>query len=390
MTETGGFELRHDKQAIKQGMSISSVYDYLSSIRGVSGQWVSEEILLFETCCHNHIGEGTHKLYYYDNTKLFNCYTGCGSNFDIFELINKMNVIETGEELELEDSIKKFVYSQSFLFAGEQEFGEELDDEKEYVKPTILGFDKSILQHYKPVIVDNWTREGITEATQRKFGLRLNTINMSAIFPHFDEFHNLYGVRQRMLSGDNVERFGKYRPLERADILYSTPLSFYLFGLNNSGMNIRVVQKAVVYEGEKSCMKMDSILGPENNISVASFGMKFSRHQFEILKGMGVKEIIFAFDRQFKQVKDDEFYLLIDTYRKINNRFKDQGVELSFILDDELITSYKDSPIDKGYDVFATLYGKKRSMEKILDKFQKELVPPEEWTQPELDEEDIF
>lgn len=249
MTETGGFELRHDKQALKQGMSVSSVYEYLTN-RGVSGQWVSEDILLFETCCHNHIGEGTHKLYYYDNTKLFNCYTGCGTNFDIFELINKMAVIETGVELELEDSIKSFVHSQSFLFAGEQEFGEQVGEDGEYVKPTIIGFDKGILNKYRPAIVDNWTQEGIEESTQRKFGIRFNPIDMTVIFPHFNEFLNLYGVRQRALSGDDANRFGKYRPLERSHLLYSSPLSFYLFGLNHSGMNIRIRQKAIVYEGE--------------------------------------------------------------------------------------------------------------------------------------------
>ena len=116
---------------------------------------------------------------------------------------------------------------------------------------------------------------------------------------------------------------------------------------------------------------MDDVLGPQNNISVASFGMKFSRHQFEQLKSMGVEEIIFAFDRQFKQTEDSDFYKLIHLYGKINDRFSNQGVKFSFILDDEMISRYKDSPIDDGFDIFNILavgkYDRKLYVYSILE-----------------------
>ncbi|MER2227233.1 MAG: hypothetical protein ABS916_09280 [Carnobacterium sp.] len=384
---TDNFNLRLDKDALKNGMTIDSVYEFLTGM-GVQGQFLDEEKLLFETVCHNHPGEGKHKLYYYHNTKLFNCYTDCGANFDIFELINKMHVIKTGEELELEDSIKTFVHSSSFLFAGKQEFDEEIDDNKEYVPPTFLYFDKNVLNELPNAIVDNWVEEQISEATQRKYGVKLNPSLMSAAFPHFDEFWNLLGIRQRILSAEDQLMYGKYRPLTRKGEMFSSPLSFYLFGLNHNGLEIRKKKKAIIYEGEKSVMKMDDVLGPQNNISVASFGMKFSRHQFEQLKSMGVEEIIFAFDRQFKQTEDSDFYKLIDLYRKINDRFSNQGVKFSFILDDEMISGYKDSPIDDGFDVFNTLYHKKRTIEEIEEEFQEDVVPPGEWAQPELEEED--
>ena len=39
------------------------------------------------------IGGHSHKLYYYNNTKLFRCYTECSDTFDIYDLIikNKKN-----------------------------------------------------------------------------------------------------------------------------------------------------------------------------------------------------------------------------------------------------------------------------------------------------------
>ena len=49
------------------------------------------DILIFPTICHNsNIEEASMKLYYYDNTKLFHCYTECQSSFDIYELVKKI------------------------------------------------------------------------------------------------------------------------------------------------------------------------------------------------------------------------------------------------------------------------------------------------------------
>ena len=51
----------------------------------------TDSYLILPTICHNlNIDEASKKLYYYDNTKLFFCYTHCDSSFDIFDLIQKM------------------------------------------------------------------------------------------------------------------------------------------------------------------------------------------------------------------------------------------------------------------------------------------------------------
>ena len=362
---SNGFELRGDKSAIKKNMSTDDVFNFLSE-HGVNGRWVNEEQLIFETCCHNHLGEGSHRLFYYDNTKLFKCYTNCGE-FDIFDLIIRMNQTNTGEEITLGDAIKIYTERQGFLVAGSSESSAFSEEEKEYCKPAITEYEKDVLHYPLKAIVDTWVGEGISEETQRKFGIGLNSLMMSITFPHFGENWELYGVRQRMLSQENVDRYGKYRPLERGETLYSSPLSFYLFGLNHTGLQIRVKKKAIVFEGEKSVMKMDSIMGSHNNISVASFGMKLSRHQFEILKNMGVEEIIIAFDRQFREVGDKEFKELVSVYQSINDRYGEKGVKLSFILDSEKISDYKDSPIDKGVEVFSKLYSNKKSIEEVQE-----------------------
>ena len=49
-----------------------------------------QDYLVLPTICHNlNQEDGSKKLYYYDNTHLFHCYTQCDESFDIYELVKK-------------------------------------------------------------------------------------------------------------------------------------------------------------------------------------------------------------------------------------------------------------------------------------------------------------
>ena len=53
-----------------------------------------------------------------------------------------------------------------------------------------------------------------------------------------------------------------------------------LYNFNNSKDNIRLSKKAIVFEGEKSCLLYQSYFGLENDISVACCGSSLS--SFEV------------------------------------------------------------------------------------------------------------
>ena len=54
---------------------------------GATNYIETPQAVIFPTLCHNiNIEEASMKLYYYRNSKLFQCYTECGDFFDIFEL----------------------------------------------------------------------------------------------------------------------------------------------------------------------------------------------------------------------------------------------------------------------------------------------------------------
>ena len=62
-----------------------------------------------------------------------------------------------------------------------------------------------------------------------------------------------------------------------------------------------------------------------------------------------------AFDRQFQEIGDEEFKHLTNNLTKINEKFKN-FVNISFIFDSNMITRYKDAPIDCGPEIFLQLY----------------------------------
>ena len=173
--------------------------------------------------------------------------------------------------------------------------------------------------------------------------------------PHFDIDGRFIGLRGRTLCKEEGEKYGKYRPVKIGKDLYNHPLGMNLYNLNNSKHNISFMKKAIVFEGEKSCLLYQSYFGLENDISVACCGSSLSTYQVQQLIDLGVEEIIIAFDRQFKEIGDEEFKHLKKNLLKLRTKYKNY-VNISFIFDKKMITGYKSSPIDHGPKIFMELF----------------------------------
>ena len=106
---------------------------------------------------------------------------------------------------------------------------------------------------------------------------------------------------------------------------------------------------------EKSVLKYRSFFGQYNDISVATCGSSLSDYQVQLLVESGAKEICIAFDRQFKEIGDEEFQKLTKNLTQLNKKYK-KLVTVSFIFDKNMITGYKDAPVDCGPNVFLQLF----------------------------------
>ena len=154
---------------------------------------------------------------------------------------------------------------------------------------------------------------------------------------------------------EDAERYGKYRPIYLNHILYNHPLGMNLYNLNNSKENIYGLEKAILFESEKSCLLYQSLFGFTSDISVACCGSSLSTAQIQMLKEVGAKEIIVAFDRQFQEKGDSEFKRLTTKLINIDKKYGKE-ITISFIFDKNMITSYKASPIDEGKEKFLKLF----------------------------------
>lgn len=357
-----------DKLKIREALTDENVFDLLQEWGGDPSYDTYGYVST--TICHNPPGEGSRKLYYYTNTGLFRCYTGCDSYFDIFELVAKVAKIQWDKDFDLNDAVRWV--AQKFGFSGDHEDrpeDEDLDDWKylanyERIQDISLKDNSVLLKTYEIDILDRfnykvkispWLREGITQAAldQARIGFYPGADQIT--IPHYDKDGRFVGLRGRTVCEEEGERYGKYRPMRVNGIQYNHPLGMNLYNFNNSKDNIKLMKKAIVFEGEKSTLLYQSYFGLQNDISVACCGSSVSAHQMQLLLDAGAEEIIIAFDRQFQEIGDTEFKHLKKNLLKLRDKYKTYAT-ISFIFDKNKTTGYKSSPIDEGPEKFLNLF----------------------------------
>ena len=371
---------KYDKDELKLNLTIEQVFELVAEFGGEPR--MQGNFFIARTICHNPAGEGSHKLYYYDNTKLFRCYTDCGTTFDIYELICKIKnhnqeyktyYSREGKQIQREwqifDAIEfvaiYFGYSaQTFDFQDSQE---KLQDwkvfsnyerinnvEEQQQKVELKIFDDKILKYLPRPHIIPWEKEGISQEVMLHRGIAYDPKNQGIVIPHYDIDGNLIGIRERTLIKEE-EKTGKYKPAILNGQMYNHPLGFNLYNLNNSKENIKILQKAVVFEGEKSPLLYASYFGEENDITVASCGSSLISYQIKLLLSLGVKEIIIGYDKQFNEIGDEEWKRWTKKLYDIHTKYG-AYVQISYLFDKKDLLDYKDSPIDKGPDIYMKLF----------------------------------
>lgn len=352
---------------IKNNLSIEQIKDLLSSFGG--DPILKNNILISRTICH---GGHSHKLYYYENTKLFKCYTDCnGDAFDVFELIMKMKKND-GIEYQLPQAINFIInyfglnISQNSFYLANDELEdwkilnqyEKNEDEKEEERIIDLTFyDDKVLKFLPKPHILPWELEGITKEVMDIYGICYDPVYQGVVIPHYDINNNLIGIRERTLIKEN-ENNGKYKPAILNYKMYNHPLGFSIYNLNNSKDNIKIMKKVILFEGEKSCLKYASFFGIKNDLSGAVCGSNLTNYQVDILLSLGVEEIIIAFDRQFKEIGDEEWKIWTEKLNNLHNKYGAK-VQISYMFDKWNLLGYKDSPIDRGPEVFLELFNKR-------------------------------
>ena len=360
--------INFDKSKIREQLTLENIYDLLNDFGG-DPQYTDFGILS-STICHNHPGEGSRKLYFYDNTGLFRCYTGCADpTFDPFQLVIKVFQIQYDKDIDLNDAVRyvaaKFGIAGDYVLE-EDEYAEDwkIFDSYSRIQEVESKDYHAELKEYNTTILDNlnynlilapWLNEGMTQEVLDYAQIGYYPGADQITIPHFDANGRFVGLRGRSMAQDDVERWGKYRPIKIMREMYNHPLGMNLYGINWAKDNIGQFGKAIIFESEKSVLLYMSYFGIENNIAVACCGSNVSAYHIQALKDAGATEVIIAFDRQFQEINDDEFKHLTNNLTKLHNKYKNE-IRLSFIFDKKMITGYKASPIDEGPEKFLQLF----------------------------------
>ena len=295
------------------------------------------------------------KLYFYKDSKIFYCYTECGK-MSIFSFLKHyyetknyeydwfQDIYSVVESCSIRKTIEEFTYNTF-----------EKKKEKYYYNNTIsfINYPKGILDIFNKVYPIEWLKDNISKKAMDKYNILYSISQNKIIIPHYDINNNLIGIRGRALNLEEVETFGKYMPIKIENKWYSHKLSLNLYGLNLNKNNIINNGYVYLFESEKSVLQCESFF--EDNCSVACCGSNFNKYQLKLLMNeCHPKEIIICFDKEELPNEDKYFNKLYNLCKKYNNYCK-----FSFLYDRENLLELKDSPSDKGKEIFEKLVDKR-------------------------------
>lgn len=314
--------------------------------------------LIFQTICHS--GD-SHKLYYYIESQKFHCYTHCGqlSIFDLVMNVKKISFYESklyimnvlGIDDTFENMESNLMNSSEFNFLdGYEKLNSPLETKEHILKP----YSELVMEMFSEIYWIDWIKEGISIPTMKKYNIKFDVNSNAIIIPHYDCKGNLIGIRRRSLNPDEVANGGKYMPMMIEGVWYTHQLQFNLYGLDKNIEAIKRKKRIIIVESEKGAMQLDTMYG-ENNIAVALSSSNLSNYQRDMILNLGVDEVILSLDKQYQTVGSEEY---LNYRKKVINMGKKfmPFVTVRVIWDIGKLLSYKDSPTDKGKEVFETLY----------------------------------
>lgn len=334
------------------------IKDVLKEKYGVEPVRDNDVMMVYPTVCHNHDPEdASHKLYYYKKDNIFKCFTECDQVFDIFQLIENMEHLR-GRKISVFDAIKiaganpkeGISDKEHFSIKKQLDYLYEMNNTVANQEVELEYLDKKILKRYvyDLDLLKPWITEGISPETLRTYSIKFDTIMNAIVIPYFTDDKKLVGVRGRFLSEDAK---AKYMPIKYGEKYLAHPTSKILYGLDINKKAIQKRRMAIIFEGEKSVMKMDTLHG-EDNISVALSGQSISTDHIQLLLKYNVRDVVLAFDRDYKSF--DELKEKMQDF-KSRFSFMKNFFNVSIMVDVNFILDHKESPIDDGEETFNIL-----------------------------------
>lgn len=199
----------------------------------------------------------------------------------------------------------------------------------------ILDYDRDYVSKYSDILPQEWIDEGIPAEILRKYEIRIDESSNRIVYPVYDAEYRLIGVKGRT-------RFVNYKDLKLAKYMnyYKIGAVDYFTGMKQVDAEIRRTRSMIIVEGLKSVMKLASW----GYTAVAAETSTLSEKQVELIVKMGLREVTIAFDQDVPLSKIRGCTEMLRLYTNV------------FVVVDKGQLEAKDSPCDKGKDVWDKLY----------------------------------
>ena len=335
--------------------------------------------LIMPTGCHNEIiGTAKHKLYYYEDSKKFHCYTCCGSmnpfEFVVqayrtrgikYSLSNAAIIIERIIQERLRDGFAVVTPPSNVKKEIEEDWHKSLTE----YNPSIMNCFSRNKKYLKV-----WEKEGISFDAMDKFGIKFDMIRNRMVIPIYDDKGVFVGAKVRNFNQEDIENGRKYMPLIHNNEIYTYDKGKILYGLNFNKKNIKNAKRAIIFESEKSTILYESLYVGNKAVSIG--GSNVSVYQTELLKQYKVETVVLALDNDYSLLPNEngEYDKYFGLYKMLKeaNKLDAKGFNVEIVYDwEQSFLENKDAPIDKGREIWNKLYRNRKNFNELKEKYLK-------------------
>lgn len=335
--------------------------------------------LIMPTGCHNEIiGTAKHKLYYYEDSKKFHCYTCCGSmnpfEFVVqayrtrgikYSLSNAAIIIERIIQERLRDGFAVVTPPSNVKKEIEEDWHKSLTE----YNPSIMNCFSRNKKYLKV-----WEKEGISFDAMDKFGIKFDMIRNRMVIPIYDDKGVFVGAKVRNFNQEDIENGRKYMPLIHNNEIYTYDKGKILYGLNFNKKNIKNAKRAIIFESEKSTILYESLYVGNKAVSIG--GSNVSIYQTELLKQYKVETVVLALDNDYSLLPNEngEYDKYFGLYKMLKeaNKLDAKGFNVEIVYDwEQSFLENKDAPIDKGREIWNKLYRNRKNFNELKEKYLK-------------------
>ena len=335
--------------------------------------------LIMPTGCHNEIiGTAKHKLYYYEDSKKFHCYTCCGSmnpfEFVVqayrtrgikYSLSNAAIIIERIIQERLRDGFAIVTPPSNVKKEIEEDWHKSLTE----YNPSIMNCFSRNKKYLKV-----WEKEGISFDAMDKFGIKFDMIRNRMVIPIYDDKGVFVGAKVRNFNQEDIENGRKYMPLIHNNEIYTYDKGKILYGLNFNKKNIKNAKRAIIFESEKSTILYESLYVGNKAVSIG--GSNVSMYQAKLLKQYKVETVVLALDNDYSLLPNEngEYDKYFGLYKMLKeaNKLDAKGFNVEIVYDwEQSFLENKDAPIDKGREIWNKLYRNRKNFNELKEKYLK-------------------